>query len=112
MLQHFDSRTQTLQNLGRTVLTVSNACRSCYLIVLATMAWSTVLMAEDAVPKPIKIALIGDSTVSTYTKPPADRPDLTGWGQVFGEFFTDRVTVLNHASSGRSSKSFRRENRW
>ncbi|HET6425534.1 MAG TPA: rhamnogalacturonan acetylesterase [Planctomycetaceae bacterium] len=69
------------------------------------------LAAEDA-PKPIKISLIGDSTVATYTKRPEDRPDLTGWGQVFGEQFTDRVTVLNHAMSGRSSKSFRRENRW
>ncbi len=68
--------------------------------------------ADNPVPKTIRIALIGDSTVSTYTKPPVDRPDLTGWGQVFGEFFTDRVTVLNHAASGRSSKSFRRENRW
>ena len=68
--------------------------------------------ADNPDPKAIKIALIGDSTVSSYAKPPADRPDLTGWGQVFGEFFTDRVTVLNHAASGRSSKSFRRENRW
>lgn len=70
------------------------------------------LLAEDAGPKAIKIALIGDSTVASYPKPPEDRPDLTGWGQVFGECFTDRVTVLNHAVSGRSSKSFRREKRW
>ncbi len=67
--------------------------------------------AQD-VPKPIKIALIGDSTVASYAKPPADRPDLTGWGQVFGEHFTDRATVVNSALSGRSTKSFRRENHW
>lgn len=58
------------------------------------------------------IAIIGDSTASNYSNPPADKPSLTGWGQVFGEFFNDRVTVLNHAASGRSSKSFRAEGRW
>ena len=31
--------------------------------------------------KPIRIVLVGDSTVATYAKPPADKPDLTGWGQ-------------------------------
>lgn len=60
----------------------------------------------------VRIALIGDSTVASYPNPPKDRPDLTGWGQVFGEFFTDRVEVQNFALSGRSSKSFLRENRW
>ncbi len=60
----------------------------------------------------LKIALIGDSTVSTYPKPPADRPTLTGWGQVFGLYFRDSVEIKNHAVSGRSSKSFLREGRW
>lgn len=61
---------------------------------------------------PIKIAMIGDSTMASYPKPPEDRPMLTGWGQVFDLFFNDKVTVLNHAQSGRSSKSFLREGRW
>jgi acetyl esterase/lipase len=60
----------------------------------------------------IRIALIGDSTMASYDKPPADRPDLSGWGQVFGEYFTRRVEVINHAKSGRSSKSFIREGLW
>lgn len=69
--------------------------------------------AEDAKSSAaVRIALIGDSTVASYAKPPQDRPDLTGWGQVFGEFFRDRVEVRNFALSGRSSKSFLRENRW
>src|SRR5436305_231029 len=67
--------------------------------------------ADDA-KKPVRIVLIGDSTVSSYPKPPADKPDLAGWGQVFGELFDDRVTVLNLAVSGRSSKSFLTEKRW
>jgi lysophospholipase L1-like esterase len=80
-------------------------------IVVAVAAPS---VASDSVPitKPIRIVLVGDSTVASYAKPPKDRPDLTGWGQVFGECFNDRVTVLNHAQSGASSKSFIGEGRW
>lgn len=61
---------------------------------------------------PLRIALVGDSTVASYPKPPTDRPGLTGWGQVFEEFFCDKVAVLNHAVSGHSSKSFIREGFW
>ncbi|WP_417386594.1 rhamnogalacturonan acetylesterase [Gimesia sp.] len=61
---------------------------------------------------PIRIQLIGDSTVATYNKPPKDRPDMTGWGQIFGEYFTNDVTIFNRAASGRSSSSFIREGRW
>jgi lysophospholipase L1-like esterase len=67
--------------------------------------------ADDA-KKKTRIVMVGDSTMASYEKPPADRPDLTGWGQVFGEFFSDRVEILNHASSGRSLKSFAAEGRW
>ena len=69
--------------------------------------------AEEAAPRaPIRILLIGDSTVASYPHPPPDRPDLTGWGQVLGEFFQGPVEILNHAQSGRSSKSFIREGLW
>lgn len=65
-----------------------------------------------AADRPIKIAMIGDSTMASYAKPPEDRPSLTGWGQVFELVFNDQVKVSNHAQSGRSSKSFLREGRW
>lgn len=68
--------------------------------------------AVSANESQIRILLIGDSTVATYKKRPKDRPDLTGWGQVFAEFFNDDVTVINRAASGRSSKSFIKEGRW
>ena len=68
--------------------------------------------AEPPPPGPVSLTLIGDSTVASYDQPPADRPTLTGWGQVLPEFFDDRVTVSNLAVSGRSSKSFRAEERW
>src|SRR5689334_18631615 len=67
---------------------------------------------ETPITKRVQIALVGDSTVASYEKPPADRPDLAGWGQVFGEFFDELVEVRNFALSGRSSKSFVREGHW
>jgi lysophospholipase L1-like esterase len=71
-----------------------------------------VLPAAAADGKKLRIAMVGDSTMASYPNPPKDRPDLTGWGQVFGEFFTDQVEILNHAASGRSTKSFVNEKRW
>lgn len=62
--------------------------------------------------KKIRVAMVGDSTMASYPNPPKDRPDLHGWGQVFGDSFSDRVEILNHAASGRSTKSFIAEKRW
>jgi lysophospholipase L1-like esterase len=82
-------------------------------LVLAGVSLGLAIGAEESDPKPaVRIALIGDSTVASYDKPPPDRPDLTGWGQVFGEFFRETVEIRNFALSGRSSKSFLREGRW
>ena len=86
----------------------------CVSFVIAAFSLAgTVPAAENAAElAPLRIALVGDSTVASYPNPPVDRPSLTGWGQVFDEFFNDRVTVLNHAVSGHSSKSFIREGLW
>lgn len=54
----------------------------------------------------ISVYLAGDSTVSNYSSSLAPR---AGWGQVFDEMFDKKVVVKNHASSGRSSKSFMEE---
>src|SRR5690625_4893216 len=51
----------------------------------------------------ISIFLVGDSTVSNYDESVAPRK---GWGQVFGKFLDEDVTIYNQARSGRSSKSF------
>lgn len=86
------------------------------LVVLATASTLIVSGAEPPDSKPlgdkVRIAIIGDSTAANYERPLQDRASLTGWGQVFGESFNERVAVLNHAASGRSSKSFRAEKRW
>ncbi len=59
--------------------------------------------------RPITIFMIGDSTMAN--KVPERFPE-TGWGQLFGQFFNDKVKVDNYAVNGRSSKSFIDEGRW
>ncbi|MBE6365133.1 MAG: rhamnogalacturonan acetylesterase [Lentisphaerae bacterium] len=70
--------------------------------LLAVSLLSTMLMAVD-------VYLAGDSTMATY---PPERAPLTGWGAVLHLFAKDGVTIHNHATGGRSSKSFRSEGRW
>jgi lysophospholipase L1-like esterase len=85
----------------------------CHLWPLALLGCGAIhASAAGQEATPIRLALVGDSTVASYPKPPADRPDLTGWGQVLGEFFAGRVQVLNDARSGASSKSFLKAGLW
>jgi lysophospholipase L1-like esterase len=69
-------------------------------LILAALA----LAGSAAVPAdhPIRIVLVGDSTVT----------DKAGWGLGFKCFLTDRVDCVNTAAGGRSSKSFINEGRW
>jgi pectinesterase len=53
-------------------------------------------------PQPIRIVLVGDSTVT----------DDSGWGTGFRRLVTGAVEVVNTAANGRSSKSFIDEGRW
>ncbi len=74
--------------------------------VLAATVITTATVSHAA--DTIKILIIGDSTVQTYEPSRAVR----GWGQYFGGMFTSGVTVVNHAMSGRSTKTFIQEGRW
>lgn len=56
----------------------------------------------------VSIYIAGDSTASYYGE---DRAPRTGWAQVLDPMFDKKITVQNHASSGRSSKSFIDEGR-
>ncbi|MCT8139619.1 rhamnogalacturonan acetylesterase [Anaerobacillus sp. CMMVII] len=56
----------------------------------------------------IKLFLAGDSTMSNYQNDVAPR---AGWGQVLSSYFRNEITIINAASSGRSSKSFIDEKR-
>lgn len=51
---------------------------------------------------PVKIALVGDSTVCNY--PPGSIQH--GWGQMLPEFLSPEVTVVNEATGGMSTKNF------
>ena len=57
----------------------------------------------------IRIYLIGDSTMADK---PVDGNPERGWGQMLPEFFTENVSIINHAVNGRSTKSFIDEGRW
>ena len=59
--------------------------------------------------KSIVIYMIGDSTMAN--KPLNDNPER-GWGQLFPQFFNEKVKIENHAMNGRSTKSFIDEGRW
>lgn len=71
------------------------------------------LTKHTATSKLTRILMVGDSTMSSYPKPPADRPTLTGWGQVFSEQFQDGpVDITNRAVSGMSTKSCLETGHW
>jgi pectinesterase len=60
--------------------------------------------------KPVTVFLAGDSTMATQAVVPATPG--RGWGQMLQPYFQDHVRVVNHASSGQSSKSFRDKGLW
>lgn len=60
-------------------------------------------------PRPIKIFLAGDSTMSI--KETKAYPE-TGWGMPFVHFWDSSVTVVNKAKNGRSTKTFISEGLW
>jgi lysophospholipase L1-like esterase len=53
--------------------------------------------------------LIGDSTCAQKDE---NRYPETGWGEKLGQFFDEKISVLNYAKNGRSSRTFIEENRW
>ncbi|MBP8604527.1 MAG: pectate lyase [Phycisphaerae bacterium] len=66
--------------------------------------WEHLMVAEGT-----KILLIiGDSTVCSWPETDARR----GWGQYIQPYFMDAVKVINHARSGRSTKTFIKEGLW
>jgi hypothetical protein len=62
----------------------------------------TVDATTPAARAPVKIVLVGDSTVNAEG----------GWGKGFCGLMTPNVTCVNEALNGRSSKSFIDEGAW
>jgi lysophospholipase L1-like esterase len=77
--------------------------------VSLVLAAATAQPAAPATSAPLRIAIIGDSTVCEY---PETRPDR-GWGHFIEERLRPgRVKVSNLAVAGRSTKTFIQEGRW
>ena len=74
------------------------------IIVLATLLAAQLIgqSVQAADPKPIRIILVGDSTMNTKT----------GYGDALCALFKQDVQCINLAKGGRSSKSFRAEGLW
>lgn len=69
-----------------------------------------ILTAFSPAKRNITIFTIGDSTMANK-KLEGGNPER-GWGQMLSRYFTDGITIDNHAVNGRSSKSFIDEGRW
>jgi PelA/Pel-15E family pectate lyase len=59
-------------------------------------------------PGATRLLIVGDSTVCEYSEDEVRR----GWGQYLQGYFKDELTVVNHARSGRSTKTFMNEGLW
>jgi lysophospholipase L1-like esterase len=76
------------------------------ILILLTLLATGSCVHKDS----ITIYTVGDSTMASYSP---DRYPLTGWAQVLQQFFDEKSAIVkNHASSGRSTKSFISEGRW
>ena len=74
-------------------------------VVMAVLGTAAGLVARSSTQDatvPIRIVLVGDSTVT----------DDSGWGTGFRRLATPSAEVINTAANGRSSKSFIAEGRW
>ena len=56
-----------------------------------------------------KIHTIGDSTMADYDQAEPDQKGMYGWGQVFGDYFNNGMTVKNWGDRGESARSFYRK---
>jgi lysophospholipase L1-like esterase len=78
-------------------------------LFILSMLIAMFLLFNGSKDKPVKLFLIGDSTMAD--KPIDDNPER-GWGMVLPSFFNDNVIIENHARNGRSSRTFIEEGRW
>lgn len=76
--------------------------------VVGVLAPMLPAVSAQAVQPEVKIFLAGDSTVSNY-KPESPQ---CGWGQMLKPFFSEKVTIINLAVSGASTKTFRTLGYW
>ena len=73
-------------------------------ILIIALALLTLLLNASA-----KIHTIGDSTMADYDQAEPDQKGMYGWGQVFGDYFSNGMTVKNWGDRGESARSFYRK---
>ncbi|GAA5509425.1 rhamnogalacturonan acetylesterase [Novipirellula caenicola] len=81
-----------------------------WIAMLALLASVAHLPSAATAADAFTIFMIGDSTMAD--KPLIPENPERGWGQLLPLYFNPNVTIDNHATNGRSSKSFRSEGRW
>ena len=81
------------------------ALTSEFILLVLFFGCNTALSVAE---KPLRLAIIGDSTVCEYPPDNACR----GWGHYIQDYFKDTVRVINLACSGRSTKTFINEGLW
>jgi pectinesterase len=82
--------------------TIGFALAACCLVLGPALAPARGEGGADEKPRPVKIALAGDSTVT----------DQSGWGQGLAARLGPGAVCLNMARSGRSSRSYLNEGHW
>lgn len=73
-------------------------------ILIITLALLSLVLNVSA-----KINTIGDSTMADYDQTEPDQKGMYGWGQVFGDYFCNGMTVKNWGDRGESARSFYRK---
>ena len=95
---------------------------------ITALGIAILLMSFISRQKPVKVYLIGDSTVADYSLEEGymqKKYPITGWGQVFQQFLkrdslknlhklikSDSALVIDKAKGGRSTRPFFEEGRW
>lgn len=74
------------------------------------VAWFGLLLVGATRLAAAHLHLAGDSTLATKERR-TPNPEY-GWGEMLPRYFDARLTVVNHATNGRSTKSFIDEGRW
>ena len=75
---------------------------------MATAASVNVRAAGQSTKQPVRMVIVGDSTVCDY---PTNNP-ARGWGMFIQNYFDDDLKVINLARAGRSTKTFITEGLW
>ena len=86
----------------QTTLAAATATAAISMALVLSLAGAAAPVHAVELPAPIRVILVGDSTMATNS----------GYGDAFCERFVAQVKCVNLARGGRSSASFRAEQRW